>query len=439
MSTNDTDPLRPPSSQAQDYPIRLSTSPRNISTSLQNPQYLSNSPQETRYSNSPQETRYSTSPLDPRHLSHDQRLSASPTAAELYIHGEPFPELPEYPAHVVDPLIHIQQPSTEHDELSQMPSSPPTSFAPFFTLITDSTVLINDKDGNSQTPTTHHPNRIHYIFSDDEDGEVLKNACLRCIPDVPNPSNSSHSFTNKSSGELRASHSSSRPPLLRKCSSKDGNGKGKQKEREERVILIDMNGTGDRVVKAQSLSGKWQVMGCEIGKAPIWESAGEEGKENKEKGGALMLRIDGVGIPSVEEDLSLSLSGSGSGGREKSKGKGIDGGGGGEDIEEESDMDMDMDKLLEGFDRKMSVLRKVIGGVGWDQGQGLGQGHGQGSVHHGHGVNNIDGEGDANATINIPGPELGVGVGVRVGVEYMRIEREEEGDGDGELFDDAKS
>ncbi|KAA8575897.1 hypothetical protein EYC84_006062 [Monilinia fructicola] len=350
MSINDPDPLRPPSSQAPDYTSNLSTSPRHISTSSQIPQYLSNSPQETRYS---------TSPLNTLLPSHDQRLSASPTAAELYIHGEPFPELPDHPAHVVDPSIHVQQPSNEQDELSQMAPSQPSSFAPFFTLITDSTVLTDGKDENPQTPTTYHPSRIHYIFSDDEDSEELKAACLRCIPDASNTS-TSNSFINKSSEELRASNSSSRPGL----STRKGTGKGKQ--REERVIIIDMNETGDRVVKAQSLSDKWQIMGCEIGKAPIWESAGAEGEDNKEKGGGMMLKIDGVGIPISKEDTSLSRS------REKGKRKETDDG---EDIKE-----LDISKLLAGFDKKMDILRKVIDGVGWDQGHG-----------DDHGGSNVDG------------------------------------------------
>ncbi|CAD6447664.1 bbb4e9e1-b153-4d01-aac4-26afe03c7239 [Sclerotinia trifoliorum] len=352
MSTNDPDPLHPPSFQAPEYTSHLSTSPRNLSTSSQNPHYLSNSPQETRYS---------TSPLDTRHLSPDQRFSASPTAAELYTHGEPFPELSGHPPHVADPLIHIQQPSNEQDELSQMPASQPSSFAPFFTLISDSTVLGDDKDGNPKTPTTHHPSRIYYIFSDDQDSEDLKDACLRCLPDVSNSSNS-NSLTNKDSGELRTANTSSRPGLsIRR--SKDG----KAKLREERVIIIDMNETGDRVVRAQSLSDKWQVMGCEIGKAPIWESAGEEGGENKEKEGGLMLRIDGVGIPILKEDKDLSRS------REKGRGNQKD------DDNGETE-ELDMDKILEGFDKQMNVLRTVIGGVGWD--------------HGGQGVGNMDGEGD---------------------------------------------
>ncbi|ESZ93144.1 hypothetical protein SBOR_6471 [Sclerotinia borealis F-4128] len=403
MSTNnpdpdpDSDPLRPPSSgQPTDVTLSVSTAPRNIPASSQNHQYLSNSPLEFRCSVSPLDSRrpshdrYSTSPLDARCPSHDQRLSASPTAEELYIHGEPFPELSGYPVNVADPSIHIQQPSNEQDELSEMAPSQPTSFAPFFTLITDSTVLIDDKDGNPQTPTTHHPSRIHYIFSDDEDSEVLKDACLRCIPDASSISNS-NSFTNKASEELRASNSSSRPgSLKRKESGKDG----KENQREERVILIDMNETGDRVVRAQSLSDKWQIMGCEIGKAPIWEGEG-----NEEKGGGLMLRIEGVMIPILKEDTNLS------GSREKGKGKENDDGN--EEIEE-----LDMEKLLEGFDKKMNVLRKVIGGVGWDHGHDGG----------GHAVSNMDGEGegDGEGEEYIPIQESGV--------EDMQRDREKDGE-----------
>ncbi|KAK6614956.1 hypothetical protein H4I95_00108 [Botrytis cinerea] len=348
MSTNEPDSLDPPPSRAPDHTLRISTSPRNISisSSPQNPQYLSNSPQEVRYSVSPREARHlsaedhrssasptaeeTSSPRNTRNISpDDQRRFASPTAEELYTYGEPFPELPEYPPHVADPLVHIQQPSNSQDG-SQMPREEVTSFAGYFTLITDSTMGVEDGDGNPKTPTTHHPCKIHYIFSDDEDCEELKEACLRSLPNASNADTSN------------------------------------REQREERVIIIDMNETGDRVVGAQSLSDKWQVMRCEIGKAPIFESVGEEGGEKKEKGGGLMLRIDGVGIPVHKGDKKLS------GSREKGKGKESN------EMNEKEIGDLDLDKILEGFDKRMGILRKVIGGVGWDTEEG--------------GLDNYDGE-----------------------------------------------
>lgn len=383
MSTNEPDSLDPPPSRAQDQTLRISTSPRNISisSSPQNPQYLSNSPQEIRYSVSPREARHlaaedhrlfasptaeeTSSPRDTRNISPDnQRRLASPTAEELYTYGEPFPEMPEYPPHVADPLVHIQQPSDSQDG-SQMPREEVISFAGYFTLITDSTMGVEDGDGNPKTPTTHHPCKIHYIFSDDEDCEELKEACLRSLPDPSNTDTSnSNSMTNKSSGELRTSgsSSSSKSIVATKKENKDTQGK----QREERVIIIDMNETGDRVVRAQSLSDKWQVMGCEIGKAPIFESVEEEGGEKKEKGGGLMLRIDGVGIPVHKGDKELS------GSREKGKGKETN------EMNEKEIANLDLDKILEGFDKRMDILRKVIGGVGWDMGE--------------MGLNNFDGQ-----------------------------------------------
>ncbi|KAF7960335.1 hypothetical protein EAE96_000020 [Botrytis aclada] len=383
MSTNEPDSLDPPPSRAQDHTLRISTSPRNISTfsSPQNPQYLSNSPQEVRYSVSPREARHlsaedhrlyasptaeqTSSPRNTRNISPDgQRRLASPTAEELYTYGEPFPEMPEYPPHVADPLVHIQQPSDSQDG-SQMPREEVTSFAGYFTLITDSTMGVEDGDRNPKTPTTHHPCKIHYIFSDDEDCEELKEACLRSLPDASNTDiSNSNSITNKSSGELRTSgsSSSSKSTVATKKENKDT----QEKQREERVIIIDMNETGDRVVRAQSLSNKWQVIGCEIGKAPIFESVSEEGGEKKEKGGGLMLRIDGVGIPVHKGDKELS------GSREKGKGKETN------DMNEKEIGNLDLDKILEGFDKRMDILRKVIGGVGWDLGE--------------MGLNNFDGE-----------------------------------------------
>jgi hypothetical protein len=117
--------------------------------------------------------------------------------------------------------------------------------------------------------------------------------------------------------------------------------KGKEVEkREERVVIVDVNATGDGIVSSSSLSASWQVVNAEIAAAPTFE--GTEGNG----GPRLMLKIEGVGIE--EEDLGLSA-----------KGKGV----------AESAMgEEEMQTLLEGFDRKMGLLRQIVKvGEGWDE------------------------------------------------------------------------
>lgn len=405
MSNNNSDLNQEAPDSTSTYTRQLSTSPRYLSTgtSSQNTQYryLSNSPQqEIRSSFSPSslDTDTRNPHADPQpSYTQDLHLFASPTAQE---HGEPFSELSDFQshthAHAIDAEIHVQHPSTDQDEMEPMERIP---FASFFTLITDSTFEDSQKDGDSQTPTTYHPSRIHYLFSDDDESEVLKDALLRCIPDESHTSDSRDDyFTHKNANGLGISNSG--------LSSRSRNGTikdGKGKEGEERIILVDMNVNGDRVLRAQSLSPNWQVTGCEIGKAPIWESEGGGGggggeggkKEDRDEGtrkrAGLMLRIDGVGITGEKEgDLSGSRSRNG----EKGKGREIDDG-----EEEDEDGELDMEKLLEGFDRKMGVLRKVVGGVGWDAGHG-GGGAGTGAgVGEDIGMGNMDGEGEGEGDI----------------------------------------
>jgi hypothetical protein len=155
--------------------------------------------------------------------------------------------------------------------------------------------------------------------------------------------------------EVRESGTSSSSSATFKKGSKrkDEVGKGKAAvKREERVIIVDINDTGDGIVSSSSLSSSWQVVNAEIANAPTLnnDSAAETGWEDGERG--LMLRIEGVGIGASGEEMSDSGT--------KGKGKGVwESGVMGEE---------EMQALLEGFDRKMSVLRKIVAvGEGWDE------------------------------------------------------------------------
>lgn len=155
-----------------------------------------------------------------------------------------------------------------------------------------------------------------------------------------------------SEGNVRESGtSSSSSATFRKGGEKGGKGiKGKAPKREERVVIVDINESGDGIVSTSSLSSSWQIINAEIANAPTFnnDSDGETGAEEGERG--LMLKIEGVVVETGEE---MGNSG------EKRKGKGAG---------ESSVMgEEEMQALLEGFDRKMGILRKIVAvGESWD-------------------------------------------------------------------------
>jgi hypothetical protein len=126
--------------------------------------------------------------------------------------------------------------------------------------------------------------------------------------------------------------------------------KGKQKEgkREERVLIVDINESGDSVQKVSSLSPNWQVLSASIDNAPTWDGAASTNSEEEDGSRGLMLRIEGMGIPSSmgEGSEGLGITAVGDKGKEKE----------GDGIGEEG-----MDKLMEVFDQKMGLLRKIVG------------------------------------------------------------------------------
>lgn len=216
-------------------------------------------------------------------------------------------------------------------------------FTPFFTLVNDVSFAGAGAEGKDEK-STHHPARVHYIFEDDEDSEVLTAALVRSmethVPPTTRP---------EEAVELERS----RP---------------REATREERVIIVDVNAAGDAVTKVVSLSPSWAVLSAEIGKAPTWDG-GDEGEGGNAAVGGLMLRIEGTGIGHTEHGGGLGGSSSGS----KGKGKEVEREGGagsgeglglglglGSGVERGGIGDEEMQALLEGFDRKMGVLRRIV-------------------------------------------------------------------------------
>jgi hypothetical protein len=115
---------------------------------------------------------------------------------------------------------------------------------------------------------------------------------------------------------------------------------GKQ-DREERVLIIDVNDSGDGITSASSLSSNWQILSASLTSAPTWDGADPSSDNNDQEGNrdrGLMLRVEGVGVEKEEETEGLGIAAG------KSTVLG----------EEE------MQSLLEGFDRKMGVLMKIV-------------------------------------------------------------------------------
>ncbi|MCJ1286001.1 hypothetical protein MMC26_005343 [Xylographa opegraphella] len=208
----------------------------------------------------------------------------------------PRPTTPLPSRAAVSPLLPSALPKdlSEDSTTTQIPPSPPAEpstteaasqpFSPFFTLIED-----------AHSPTTHHPT-VHYIFSDD-DSDLLTNTLLHI-----HDSQAAQPRANQSSG-------ASLPPRA-------------VPETQERYVLLNLAASGTAVESVHSLTGDWQVLSAEIGKAPTLEGGG--GGE-----GGLILRIEGTEGLKAEEVEGLGLEG-----------------------------------LVETFGRRMGELRRVVEGGG---------------------------------------------------------------------------
>ena len=136
---------------------------------------------------------------------------------------------------------------------------------------------------------------------------------------------------------------------------------------------MDVNESGDGITQISSLSSSWQILSAEISSAPTWDNPASDPaasiSQQDEKG--LMLRIEGLGINSEKEGgVGLGV-GTGEGRKDGMAASGM-----GEIGDEE------MQVLLEGFDRKMGVLRKIVGQQ-QSQGQGKRESWGMGEKEKG--------------------------------------------------------
>lgn len=98
----------------------------------------------------------------------------------------------------------------------------------------------------------------------------------------------------------------------------------------ERYLIVDVGPSGDTIVSARSLTADWQALGAEVSNAPTWEAA----SEGSTKTGGLMLKIEGTeGLGSDRDGVE------------------------GEDLNEQG-----MAELVELFEKRMALLRKVVEG-----------------------------------------------------------------------------
>lgn len=268
---------------------------------------------------------------------------------------------------------HTSQSQEAAQEGDRERDRPP--FTPFFT-------LVNDLSSGEQS--TYHPSQVHYLFSDDDVSEVLTGALLRCMDqdadqdlvddevgeqdDGEDETSSSSSATFRRDG-TRTRSEKSRARDRQKMRERAGKRRLKEgnTEREERVIIVDVNEAGDGVTGISSLSPSWQVLSAEIGKAPTWDKDGAESEGGRgELAGGLMLRIEGVGLDCGEPasnsggGVGLGVAGGGSKGKGKEKERERDGGGDGTTGSASGMGEEEMQILMEGFDRKMGMLRRIV-------------------------------------------------------------------------------
>lgn len=216
---------------------------------------------------------------------------------------------------MTDPsTTHERAPTGHHTEPAEQEQNTP-HFAPIYTLV-----------NNTSTRTTHHP-QVHYIFSDD-DPDLLTQALAH-----------QHNVNlNESSSDPSQNH---------------------------HAILLDLASDsegGYNVSWASSLSPSWAVLDAQLSRISQPPSDNEGGNGNdgegtKKKPDRLMLRVDGVETGSVGSERELRLSDEKSGQRSGS-GSGSASGSGQRDRERGDGEDYG--QLVDEFEKKMAVLRKVV-------------------------------------------------------------------------------
>ncbi|RKF58589.1 putative anaphase promoting complex subunit protein [Erysiphe neolycopersici] len=226
-------------------------------------------------------------------------------------------------------------------------------FAPFFTLI---------KTGES----TAHPRQVHYLFSDDDANEVLTSTILQSLFEE-NSSNTSLINSVDSKGKLVPAISSKlartitptklNRDLRTKNIDDEFADKGNNSKFEKRVVIVDLNSNGDGVASVNSLSSKWQVLNAQIEKAPTWNSADDpKTEETSITVGNLMLKIEGIASTDLTTHISLPTETNGT-----ALGVGVMKGVGNPGEIKQVPGEEEMRNILESFDLKMDILRRVMG------------------------------------------------------------------------------
>jgi len=227
---------------------------------------------------------------------------------------------------MTEPTIHDFA-THSHEPASPNTSAPPAdlqtpdapknlpAFESIFTLVT-----------NTSIGTTHHPH-VRYIFSDDD-------------PDV---------FTQ----------------ALAQCESTEA-----QENPQNRAMMLDLNSDGDggyKISRATSLSPSWAVLNAELSQISPPSSDGSnsgsthEGEEHAKRPGRLMLRVEGVESSALGSEVDMALSEDqsrqGSGSR-----SGISSGAANSraDVPPGADNAEDYGVLIEDFQKRMLMLRKVV-------------------------------------------------------------------------------
>ncbi|ETS81820.1 hypothetical protein PFICI_06822 [Pestalotiopsis fici W106-1] len=184
-----------------------------------------------------------------------------------------------------------------------------TPFQPIYTLV-----------NNTSTRTTHHP-RVKYIFSDDDPDELMQ------------------ALAQQDHANLGESASGPAP--------------------DHRAILLDLTSASDGTLNvswASSLSPSWAVLDAQVTKISPPSSDGGGNSDptaspTQKKPDRLMLRIEGIDGGSLASDSELRLS------DEKSRlGSSGSASGSGQRVTETEDYNA----LVDEFDKRMSLLRKVV-------------------------------------------------------------------------------
>ncbi|CAG8978663.1 hypothetical protein HYALB_00011760 [Hymenoscyphus albidus] len=259
------------------------------------------------------------------------------------------------------------------------PPTPPKNFQGFFVLVDD-----------VKTGVSTHPRQIRYLFSDDEDVGGLTGRLLGCLP-----SSTSDGVGNDDENENEAGYhggegeglEGSEDTYRLRGGDREGSRERREKERErERTIIIDISNTGDAITGIHSLTDAWQVVNGVIGKAPTFESSNANSNSNSNAGPQHTSSSDPAStVPGGAHDGTAqdNPAQGGDGGVDGSaalmlrvKGVGREAFGGGVDGDEEGEFvgregkgemgEDEMRGLLEGFERRLGLLRKVVegGGVG---------------------------------------------------------------------------